>query len=100
MSDIQSSGQAPQGQTIIINQIERKSNGIGVAGFVLALIALFLGWVPILGWILWFLGILLSFIGIFKEPRGLAIAGLVISLIGIILILSVFGAILGVASLF
>ncbi len=31
------------GQTIIINQQERQSNGIGIAGFVLALIALFLG---------------------------------------------------------
>ena len=39
-------------QTIIVNQIEKKSNGIGTAGFVLALIALFLGWVPLLGWII------------------------------------------------
>ena len=69
-----------------------KSNGIGVAGFVLALIAVFLGWIPILGWVLWFLGALLSFIGVFKQPRGLAIAGLIISFIGIILLLVVFGA--------
>ena len=69
-----------------------RSNGIGIAGFVLALIAVFLGWVPVLGWILWFLGALLSFIGVFKQPRGIAIAGLIISFIGIILLLVVFGA--------
>ena len=100
-SDVQqSSGQVPQGQTIIVNQVEHKSNGIGTAGFVLAIIAVFLGWVPVLGWILWILGLILSLVGVFKIPKGLAIAGLVISLIGIILILTVFGAILGSAGLF
>lgn len=80
---------------MIINQSQKKSNGIGTAGFVLALIAVFLGWVPVLGWIIWLLGLILSFVGVLKEPKGLAIAGLVISLIGIILLLTVFGAILG-----
>lgn len=79
-------------QTIIINQQPPRSNGLGVAGFVLALIAVFLGWVPVLGWILWILGLILSFCGVFKAPRGLAIAGLVISLLGLILLLVVFGA--------
>jgi hypothetical protein len=90
--------QNPQGQTVIINQTEKKSNGIGTAGFVLALIAIFLGWVPVLGWILWLLGLIFSFVGVFKTPKGLSIAGLVISLIGIILLIAVFGAILGGAA--
>ncbi|MBP6914422.1 hypothetical protein KBB74_02920 [Candidatus Parcubacteria bacterium] len=90
--------QNPQGQTVIINQTEKKSNGIGTAGFVLALIAIFLGWVPVLGWILWLLGLIFSFVGVFKTPKGLSIAGLVISLIGIILLITVFGAILGGAA--
>jgi hypothetical protein len=96
MSDeLKNNEQKSSGQTIIINnQQEKKSNGIGTAGFVLALIALFLGWIPVLGWILWFLGLVLSFVGVFRLPRGLAIAGLVISLIGIILLLAVFGAML------
>ncbi len=92
--------QSQSGQTIIINQKEKKSNGVGTAGFVLALIAVFLGWVPVLGWIIWLLGLILSFVGVFKQPKGLAIAGLVISLIGIILLLTVFGAILGGAAAF
>ena len=79
-----------QKQTIIVNQPEKRSNGLGTAGFVLSLIALFFGWIPLLGWLLWFLGILFSFIAVFKAPRGLAIAGLIISLLGIILLLTVF----------
>ena len=98
--EIKSSEQSNPGQTIIVNQQEKKSNGVGTAGFVLALIALFLGWIPVLGWIIWVLGLILSFAGIFKTPKGLAIAGLVISLIGIILLLTVFGAILGGAAAF
>ena len=96
--EIKSNEQSNSGQTIIINQQEKKSNGVGTAGFVLALIALFLGWVPVLGWIVWVLGLILSFVGVFKKPKGMAIAGLVISLIGIILLLTVFGALLGAAA--
>ncbi|MDR3266878.1 MAG: hypothetical protein LBT24_04825 [Tannerella sp.] len=96
MSEIENNTgqQTTPNQTIIIKQSDvSKSNGIGTAGFVLAIIALFLGWIPALGWILWVLGLLLSFAGMFKKPKGLAIAGLIISLIGLILIIAVFGAI-------
>ena len=91
--EVKSSEQNNAGQTIIINQQEKKSNGVGTAGFVLALIALFVGWIPVLGWIVWLLGLIFSFVGVFKEPRGMSIAGLVISLIGIILLLIVFAGI-------
>jgi len=90
--------QPQQGQTVFINQVEKKSNGLGIAGFVLALLATFFGWVPVFGWILWILGLIFSFICVFKKPKGLAIAGLVISLIGLILLIAVFGAILGAAA--
>ena len=100
----QTQGQSGQpqdqsGQTIIVEQAESQKNGIGVAGFVLALIAVFFGWIPVLGWVVWLLGTIFSFAGVFKEPKGLAIAGLVISLIGVILLISVFGAVLGSAML-
>ncbi len=91
MTDTESSNQNNSGQTIIIKQEEKKSNGIGTAGFVLALIALFIGWVPFIGWIIWILGLIFSFVGVFKSPKGLAIAGLVISFIGIILLIFIFG---------
>lgn len=78
-------------QTVYVN-VDKKSNGIGVAGFIIALLAFVFCWVPILDFILWFLGALFSFIGIFKRPRGLAITGLVISFIGIIVLLIFFGS--------
>ncbi|MDR1603130.1 MAG: DUF4339 domain-containing protein [Tannerella sp.] len=65
----------------------RETNGVGTAGFVLALVGLFLGWIPVLGWLSWLIGLILSFVGIFKEPKGLAIAGLVISCLGLIVLL-------------
>ena len=76
------------GQTIIVNQAGKQSNGIGTAGFVLAVLAVVLCWFPILNLLLWLLGLIFSFVGVFKSPRGLSIAGLSISLLGIILILA------------
>ena len=78
-------------QTIIIREESRKSNGLGTAGFVLALLALLGCWVPVLNWILWLLGFIFSFIGIFKSPRGLAIAGLCISLVDLIPLILLLG---------
>ncbi len=73
---------------IYINNVPRhESNGIGTAGFVISLIALFAAWIPVLGWILWVLGLLFSLIGVFKSPRGLAVAGLIISILGFIILL-------------
>lgn len=60
---------------------ENRSNGIGTAGFILALISIFVGWFPFLGWLIWILGAVFSFIGLFRQPRGLAIAGVIISLV-------------------
>ncbi|MGN0222802.1 MAG: hypothetical protein ACI4AM_02120 [Muribaculaceae bacterium] len=82
--------QPQQAQHVVVNNQfkEKKSNGLGTAGFVLALLAFIFCWIPVLDWILWFLGALFSFIGVFKQPRGLAIAGLIISFIGIIVIIA------------
>ncbi|MFQ9502833.1 MAG: hypothetical protein ACLR1G_01335 [Alistipes indistinctus] len=84
--------------TIIVNQPVPKSNGMGTAGFVLALLALFLGWVPVVGWILWVLGLIFSCVGVFRTPKGLAIAGLIISLLGVILLLFVFAGLFAAAA--
>lgn len=87
------------GQTIIINQVEPKKNGMGTAGFILALLGLLLCWVPVLDWILWLLGLIFSLIGVFRKPKGLAIAGLVISFLGLILLIVLVGAIFTTAAL-
>jgi hypothetical protein len=80
------------GQTIIINQESKNQNGIGTAGFILSLCAIFTGWIPVLGWIVWGLGLILSGVGITKPKKGLAIAGLVISLIGLFLLITLMGS--------
>lgn len=68
-----------------------QKNGLGTAGFVLALIGVFLFWVPVLGWSIWFLGVIFSFIGLFGTPKGMAIAGFIISFIDLIFLLMVLG---------
>ena len=86
------SNQQPQ---IIIQHIEEKSNGMGKAGLTLSIITLILCWVPVLSRIMWFLGFLFSFIGLFKSPRGAAVAGFIISLIDVIAIIVLLFVILG-----
>lgn len=76
--------------TVVVN--ERGSNGLGTAGFVFSILAFFVCWVPILDFVIWFLGALFSFLGLFKRPRGLAIAGFILSFIGIIILITVFGS--------
>ena len=74
---------------------EVKKNGIGVAGFVLALIGAIFCWLPILNWICLTLGFIFSLIGVFKKPKGLAIAGLIISGIFWLVLIIFMGALLG-----
>ena len=57
----------------------------------LSIVGLALCWVPIVNVILWFLGFLFSFIGVFKRPKGKAIAGLIISVVSIVAIILVYG---------
>lgn len=80
------------------NVAKQGVNGMGIAGFVLAILGLLLCWIPWVDWVLWLLGFIFSIIGVCRRPRGLAIAGLVISCIVIVLTTLVVGAILGVAA--
>lgn len=70
------------------------SNSIGTAGFIIALLGLVFCWIPFIDFVLWFLGLVFSIIGLFKAPRGMAIAGLVLSLVLIIVIIMIFGTIM------
>lgn len=93
---------APVQQTIIVQSAP--SNGIGTAGFVFAVVAIAICWIPIIGQFIgvfcWILGALLSFIGLFKAPRGLAIAGFIISFLGLIIGILLFIGGLGMMALF
>jgi hypothetical protein len=68
----------------------RPTNGLGIAGFVISLVGLLGGCLGAV--VLCPLGLILSAIGMRREPRGLAIAGLILGIIG--------SAWLGVAALF
>ena len=86
-----------QGQTIIIKQREKPSNVLGIIGFVLSLIPLTYGG----GILIWSIALILSFIALFKRPRGFAVAGFVISLVCLAFyILALFGIALFWLSLF
>lgn len=89
---MEQNSQQPQQQVVIVNQ-EKPRNGLGVAGLVLTCIGLLGSWVPILGWIIWFLGFLFSLIGIFKKPRTCAIIGLILSTIDLLILILVIGAV-------
>ncbi|MBO7445603.1 MAG: hypothetical protein J6T86_04260 [Bacteroidales bacterium] len=80
--------------------VERQSNGLGTAGFIFAILSLLVCWAPVVGWVIWFLGFLFSFIGLFKSPRGLAVAGFLISIIDFIVLVVVIGALAGLLGLF
>ena len=88
---------AAQPQPINVQpQPVRQKNGPGNAGLVLSILGLALCWIPMANVILWFLGFLFSFIGLFKRPKGKAIAGMVISVVSLVTLI-VLAYVLGMA---
>lgn len=79
-------------------------NGLAIAGFVLSIVAAVFFWVPFFNAICWILGLVFSSIGLSRANkqglphRGLAIAGLSISLGGFVLLVLGFTLILIAAS--
>ena len=71
-------------QPIIIQQSQTsKTNSKGVIGFVCSLLTMILCWIPLLGILLGIISFIFSILGLSKEPKGLAIAGLIISIVAI-----------------
>lgn len=58
-----------------------KKNMFGTVGFFLAVIAIYLFWFPVIGQVIWLSGIVFSIVGIYKTPKSLPTAGLVLSFI-------------------
>lgn len=93
--------QQPYGAPLIPAQSQ--GNGMGVAGFVTGLLGLIFFWVPFLGLVLALVGVSLSGVGVARgkrlnAPTGLAIAGLVLSIIALIPAVFVVVALLAVGS--
>ncbi|HJT59559.1 MAG TPA: hypothetical protein VJ761_23825 [Ktedonobacteraceae bacterium] len=73
--------------------------GIALAGFILGLVSIFTSWIPFLGMIVSIVGIILSAMGQRSISRkGLAIAGLILSILTLIVALILTIAILASAS--
>lgn len=85
-------------QRPIIVRERPQTNGMGIAGFIMSLITLFFGWIPVFGWVLAGLSFLFSLIGAFKKPRGLAIAGLILSIVGVVFIVFLYALIAALAA--
>jgi hypothetical protein len=73
-------------------QVVQPRNGVGTAGFVLGLVGLLFSFIPIIGVVAWplvIVGLVLSIVGISRASkgiannRGLAVAGAVLSAIGL-----------------
>ena len=72
------------------------TNTMGILGFIFSLLSLFIGFIPIFGWIIWVLGLVFSCIGLSRRPRALAVAGVIIS-VAVVAMLICFAAIFGEA---
>ena len=72
-----------------------RKNGLGLAGFIISIVAAATSWIYIYGWIVWLVGIVLSIIAVFWRPRGFAYWGVIISIIGFFITFGVYSANLG-----
>ena len=84
------------------NQLQK--NGLGVAGFVIALVGLVFSWIPLLNVISFWLcaiGIVLAVVALFlkNKKKGMAIAGLICGIAGIVIYYIVYARIKAAAGL-
>ena len=76
----------------------KKSSGMAIAGLILGIFSVILCLIPVVSWIIGLLGLIFSIIGIAKKnggAKGAAIAGLVLTILGAILSIVFYGAVLG-----
>jgi hypothetical protein len=86
-----------------MDQIVKRKNGLGIAGFILALIGLVICWVPVLNiisFVLCGLGFLLAFIGLFLKNRkkGLTIVGVLFGIAGCVIFYLVYAGLANLAA--
>ncbi len=91
----------PVVQPVIVQQPAAKSSGLAIAGLIMGIFTLIFCWVPVVGFILGILGLIFSIAGIAKKnggAKGAAIAGLVMTIIGAIISVVMFAAVLATST--
>ncbi len=67
---------------------EKPVNGKGLAGMIVGILSYVFCWVPILGFVLGLIGVILSGIGLSRKDRyrlnGFAVAGLILSILALV----------------
>ena len=58
---------------------------MAIAGFTLSIVSIFIGWIPFFGAIPLGLALLFSFFGLFGKSVGLALAGLIVSIVAAVI---------------
>lgn len=71
----------------VVVEVPEKRNGAGKTGLTFAILSLTIGWIPFFGWLAIPLAFIFSLIGVFRSPRGQAIAGLIITPIAVLVTL-------------
>lgn len=67
---------------------KKETNGVAVAGLITSIVALICSPIPLLCWVLWIVGLILSCVGLGKKARKkLAVTGLLISIIDFIVLI-------------
>ena len=67
---------------------KKETNGVAIAGLITSIVALICSPIPLLCWVLWIVGLILSCVGLGKKARKkLAVAGLLISIIDFIVLI-------------
>ena len=82
------------------NLVQKKeTNGVAIAGLITSIVALICSPIPLLCWVLWIVGLILSCVGLGKKThKKLAVGGLLISIIDfIVLIVMLFVGVAAVA---
>lgn len=64
---------------------KKETRAWGITGFIIAIVGIFLTWLPIFGWIVWVLGVVFCALACYlQKHRGLAYAGLGISVVSLL----------------
>ena len=67
---------------------KKETNGVAVAGLITSIVALICSPIPLLCWVLWIVGLILSCVGLSKKThKKLAVTGLLLSIIDFIVLI-------------